>query len=259
MLDKAECLAYAGSGGRTGGNGAGARPAQPVTYRDVPGGHVGDHHRYEERRNAARPLFRELARLGFYRLEAADSGADIYAEVCQINAAKVEARILYAQLRRRDGELAEAVVPPRLLALHIKLGVKVLYLAGEAHLIVRSVKSLDRRNAAFSGLRRREKLLRARSYGGNGPHARYYYSIIHYDSFQDVGANCVRPCNNKPVGGGVPDAPQSFAHGTPRGRPLRYWVVHLGSRAITNRPYIVRPPSIANVCPVIYAAASDSK
>ncbi len=150
VADDARRVADGVGAGGAGGNGGAQRALGAQLERDVRRAHVGDHHRHEQRVHAVRALGEELVDLGVQRLQAADAAADHRPDPVRLGAG-VELGVGGRQLGGRDRVPREEVEPPHLALVDEVLGVEVLDLGGDVHLVVAGVEARDRPDARLAG------------------------------------------------------------------------------------------------------------
>ena len=85
FLDDAEGVADAVRARRASRDDARGRTVELIGDGDLAGSKVRDHHRDEERRDAARSLVEKLLVLGMHRLDAADAGTDVRADAVRFS------------------------------------------------------------------------------------------------------------------------------------------------------------------------------
>ena len=137
----------AGGAGRAGGA---QRALRPQLERHVRRAHVGDHHGDQQRVGAVGALVEELVGLDVQRLQAADAARHDRPDPLRLGAG-VEVRVGGRVLGRRDRVAAEEVEPAHLALVDVVLGVEVLDLGGDVHLVVRGVEAGDLADARLAG------------------------------------------------------------------------------------------------------------
>ena len=146
------------------------------SHRDQAARHVDNQHRNQERADAARAARHQCLDCGRQAADAADATADEYADTLSLiltHRARIELGVLDRVERRRDGELAETVGAARFLPTQSAFGVEFLHLAGDLHVIARSIEERDRPDAALPRSHRVPRFLGRLSDGTNHTHARH--------------------------------------------------------------------------------------
>ena len=109
-------------------------------------GHVADHHRHREGRDAAHPPLQQRGVVLLDLLHASDARGDDDADVVGVELGRVEVRVLKGLLGGGQGELAEAAHVAGRLAVHVPLGVEVLDLSRDPGRVAGGVETGDRAN-----------------------------------------------------------------------------------------------------------------
>ena len=168
--------------GRASGNRRERGAAEVVTNREETRRHVRDHHRNEERRNAARALVEEFEAVRFVRFETADSGAEVNRRAVRVERAENVAQLNRFR-RRGDRELSAAIHLDDFGLFQPVKRVEVFHFAGETRLDARRVEARDRADSANAGFEVRPKIPNADSERRYGAHAGYNDSTVHSHPF----------------------------------------------------------------------------
>ncbi len=115
VADEPPGLANAVVGCRAGRHDAEIGPGKAELHGDQARGHVADHHRNHEGRDAARAFQDQLLVLLAERFQSPDAGADQHPHAIEVQVLRVEPAVLHRFLGGGHGQLRIAIRPARVL------------------------------------------------------------------------------------------------------------------------------------------------
>ena len=190
--DGAIGFADGGGGGCAGGLMRYAGTLRSEANCDVSGGDVADHLGDELRRNAAGAVVQQILMLGAEGVEAADSGADIYAELLGINLAE-DSALFDRFISGIHCVNAEKVGFAYRVLIEARGGIEALDLGCESIFVTGNIEMGDGVDAVFALDQRLGIFLQRVSDRGDTAHSGYDNSIHMFVSFQKLrGAEIMR-------------------------------------------------------------------
>jgi hypothetical protein len=140
---------------RMGAGGAGGHhrhvgPLQAEHDRQMPGNHVDDGCRNEERRNLARSIGEKGLVRFLDHLQTADAGTDIDADPLAIGFGHFQTGILERIDGRRQTEMNEGIHPARILGAQVFRQFEILYITGDLAGKRRRIEAIDASDTGFA-------------------------------------------------------------------------------------------------------------
>ena len=118
---------------------------QTISDADITGSHIGDHQRDPERAHLGRPLLQQTHIVSLDGLQAADAAAHGTAHAERIFFFHIHSRIFDRFPGCRYRKLGETLHTLRRFLIDRLQRIIVLHLCGDLHLVIRRIKSRDRR------------------------------------------------------------------------------------------------------------------